>query len=131
MNREIKFRAWIASARRWASSVSVYSDGSWCASLEQEDGSTVDGYCDADGSVLVQFTGLRDKNGKEIYEGDIVRTSDGIGSVEIDHGSTWGRFEIMRSNLDVDLCNGRSVEIIGNIFENPKQLSALRGEGKK
>ena len=85
--------------------------------------------------ILMQFTGLKDKNGKEIYEGDIVHVPEGyggdllykefIGIVDYDppvfyinqqesikktrkwHGQEYGWDEL---------------EIIGNIYENPEQI---------
>lgn len=82
---------------------------------------------------LMRSTGLKDKNGVEIYEGDILRVTDeadevnalnsdtGIGVVEwLDK---WGFWNI--SNIENglgDILNCGYVEIIGNIHENPELL---------
>jgi hypothetical protein len=73
--REIKFRAWIKSEKRW------YGDDiKWfpLRVLNNEEN------C-ADDLEFTQFTGLLDKNGKEIYEGDIVRWREVIGNIYENH----------------------------------------------
>jgi uncharacterized phage protein (TIGR01671 family) len=66
--REIKFRAWIKDSERMNYSFTI---------LENP-------YIPNDEVVLMQYTGLKDKNGKEIYEGDIIRRDFEIGRVIID-----------------------------------------------
>ena len=128
--REIKFRVWITD---WGNSTShleyikegclhVYF-GNW------ERG----GYKNA---IFQQFTGLKDKNGKEIYDGDIVFFDDH----EIASKPYIGRAEVFWCD-DLTLCNSPQwalwaigeksgyygyligeIEVIGNIFENPDLL---------
>lgn len=73
--------------------------------------------------IFQQFTGLLDKNGKEIYEGDIVKTSYTIYPIQSVEFSG-GMFKL--SNLCLDdtplYYDADSCEIIGNIFENPGLL---------
>lgn len=74
---------------------------------------------------FIQFTGLHDKNGKEIWEGDIVRLPDGsFDSVCWENSQASFNFP-MTFNLSepmVSECHANGVEIIGNIYENPELI---------
>ena len=76
---------------------------------------------------LMQYTELKDKNNKEIYEGDIVklRNNHGIGVVK--YYDEWGAFvvEYVKSKPLVVLGMSyykEDIEVIGNIYENPELL---------
>ena len=81
--------------------------------------------------ILMQSTGLKDKNGKEIYEGDIVvAMSQGVkalGKVKRRIDGYWlmypawqhGEFWHIVENVDT---GETAVEVIGNIYENPELL---------
>lgn len=79
--------------------------------------------------ILMQFTGLKDKNCKEIFEGDIVRKNYGPNEFDgndlIEHGSVgWVDGGLWFIKKDHNFYNLRSMplEIIGNIYENPELI---------
>lgn len=73
--------------------------------------------------VLMQSTGLTDKNGKEIFEGDIIDSTDGFLTGVVEFRVSLGMFisELAEYNNFERLCNvASSREIIGNIHTNPE-----------
>lgn len=82
--------------------------------------------------VLMQSTGLTDKNGKEIFEGDIVKVTDGDERTNFPDGgigTICGLDEIFMWYIDGQVHNGLFdisqeyyIEVIGNIYENPELL---------
>lgn len=73
----------------------------------------------------MQSTGLLDKNGKEIFEGDILGTKDGLLNGVVEYRSDLGMWtnSLIRYNNFERLCSiARDREIIGNIYENPELL---------
>jgi hypothetical protein len=99
MSREIKFRAWQDNKMIVSPINSNYGLARFFGFLYED-------------APLMQFTGLHDKNGKEIYEGDIVQYADEIRAVEW-RGAAWGYSNVMYPH---------KIEVIGNIFENPDLL---------
>ena len=114
--REIKFRAFDKINKRFVSQsitmdleVTIRFDGVFVSN-----DLSIDGTESGDRIILSQFTGLLDKNGKEIYEGDKL-LKDGVG----------GYFEVVWNNdrwamqdLGGTYDLRGSLEIIGNIYEN-------------
>lgn len=73
--------------------------------------------------VLMQSTGFRDKNGKEIFEGDIIDSTDGFLTGVIEFRVSLGMFvsDLVEYNSFERLCNvASSRKIIGNIWEHPE-----------
>lgn len=120
MSRVIKFRAWDGKTMRYD-----------LTGLEHGKGNEMSGvFLDGDfyGNIpLMQFTGLHDKNGVEIYEGDIISDHVGIGCVR--HSDDHGAFRVSYGNgrakwfydyLDAEI---KTIEVIGNIYQNPELLN--------
>ena len=77
--------------------------------------------------VLMHSTGFTDKDGKEIFEGDIVDSEGGFTTGVVEFRSDLGMFvsTLIKYNNFERLCNvADSTYIIGNIYENPELLEA-------
>lgn len=81
---------------------------------------------------LMQFTGLLDKNGKEIYEGDIVKfkrniglgTSKPITTGRVSYNPDYAQFEFAGYIIEPTI--RETIEVIGNIYENPELIKKER-----
>nr|UVY18168.1 MAG: YopX protein [Bacteriophage sp.] len=80
-------------------------------------------YYDFDDIVLMQSTGMRDKNDREIFEGDIIDSTDGFLTGVIEFRVSLGMFvsELVEYNNFERLCNvASSRKIIGNVWADPE-----------
>lgn len=71
--------------------------------------------------ILMQSTGLKDKNGKEIFEGDITKIFGLIREVNFN-----GARFFVKPALTFDSVESEDVKVIGNIYENPELLKELK-----
>lgn len=133
MQREIKFRAWVKNEKRMTKAFNLsdyiidhgfygFTDYAW-----------------PDDMILIQFTGLKDKNNKEIYEGDLLNVEHvnlkGTKKEYVDEEFTaqvlYHGYQGCFKYTDLDgsheeslIFNHRSsiFEVVGNIYENPDIL---------
>ncbi len=110
--REIKFRFW----SKILGSFVIPNDNILAGTFKDEN------------MVVMQYTGLKDKNGKEIYEGDVVNYIDcmrGRSTSQVEW-TEWGTgFEpFIQCGKCGELPDMEDVVIIGNIYENPELLKS-------
>ena len=123
--RKIKFRAWDKKKNKWLHSYdklggcSIFGEtiilGMWLSEIRIENLNEVE---------VMQFTGLLDKQGVEIYEGDIIlwENSD---SEKVKSKVVFYNGAFRMRNMDFllhDYMDSNVFEVIGNIYENPELL---------
>jgi len=141
--REIKFRVWFKNYKRFMDMEDEYERSLYLMDISNgklvfENNIDDDGgleYFNKNGHVLSQYTGVKDKNGNEIYEGDIVNYEDNehYGIVVFKKGA----FGINHYNFDASDCplfytfyelihNKKKLLVAGNIYENPELLKEIK-----
>lgn len=114
--REIKFRAWVNKLGCWADEVICCQVGDVWGNLAIKDGIKYHNI------EVMQYTGLKDKNGKEIYEGDCIRFT-GACFVKGFSYVLWSDREAMFVDVSgCPICDRADIEVIGNIHQNPDLL---------
>lgn len=137
MEREIKFRGKDFETGQWIEgSLTIYPKYYPTITLvEDAEPIPKKTTCVVLPETVGQFTGLCDKNGKEIYEGDIVKTKEygidipngvfcynvaGCDNFSVDYID--GGFRLLNNQRYFLLCKGNHLEVIGNIYDNPELM---------
>lgn len=126
--REIKFRVWDLLSSKFRLDVVVTLDGKVFET--QSAGNEINDYTNQSDFILMQYTGLKDKNGVEIYEGDIVNA---LYEYDVWDETKRKVTEVVKlklsTNLDTEYTGGpeevlhySDIEVIGNIYENQDLL---------
>ena len=106
--REIKFRAWDLKNKSMLEIFDNTTSKNWFLPNATEN------------FEIMQFTGLKDKNGKDIYEGDIIKEKQSIGKIVFENGCfiiEWIKNkDFFNTVLERHVC---WLKIVGNIYETP------------
>lgn len=132
MNREILFRG----KHIHAMDSDEHLNGTWVYGYLSDEnyiyGKSLEGEFLIDENTICQYTGLTDKNGKKIFENDIVQVGWYNGTVEYEDGCfviKWNNIEFLRKDLGY-WANSDGFQTIGNIYDNPELLEEENVHGR-
>ena len=133
--REIKFRGKSLETGEWVyGDLLQYDDGSVCIGVHSknytDDGFNVGHYkhiISVDEDTIGQYTGMEDRNGKEIYEGDIILQQGYHGGnekmvVRFEHGAFIVGYHNGSSTIKRPMLINKKCKTLGNIYDNPELL---------
>ena len=121
--REIKFRAWSTVSKKM---IKQEKQGAWFdpnvdTDKHKNQSLSLAGVFNEETLIVEQYTGLKDKSGVEIYEGDIF--FDGLENCAIEWNENTASFLANDGTEKHDISIFCNYEVIGNIHENPELLS--------
>lgn len=126
MNREIKFRAWLKEDKKMVNIETIDFTDKSIQYLEKNE--FINAYLlrrvSFDDVELLQYTGVKDKNNREIYEGDIVILNDTEEENRCIVKYKYGSYILIDGDLRENLSNveAKFLEVVGNIYENKNLL---------
>lgn len=123
--REIKFRAWDAKIKKMFVPDHIDGYGILVTEERHEVGEGMFGTHPIEYPnpyVLMQYTGCKDKNGKEIYEGDVLDTPDGKVKVIWWLAGFYFKYLENKGRGEFVGVNPNEMEVIGNLYENKELL---------
>ena len=125
-----KFRAWDSAKKEMFKDTFAITESGQVVVVEQESVVCPPDYVFVDHLVIMQSTGIFDKNNTEIFEGDIVRVLDSTYTVFYDNEKGSYRLKPHDDRWNVDymsnFSHGGNFEVVGNIYEN-KDISEVKG----
>ena len=122
--KELKIKAWLKKEKKMVSIIGIDFNYEYIRYTED------DNLFNSDYKVaefkdieLLQFTGLKDNGGQELYEADVIKFNDGIDDIYglISYDDEDATYRVSYENITEHLSDLEGdFEIVGNIFENPK-----------
>lgn len=121
--KELKIKAWLKKEKKMVSIIGIDFNYEYIRYTED------DNLFNSDYKVaefkdieLLQFTGLKDNGGQELYEADVIKFNDGVDDIYglISYDDEDGTYRVSYENITEHLSYREGdFEIVGNIFENP------------
>jgi len=122
--KELKIKAWLKKEKKMVSIIGIDFNYEYIRYTED------DNLFNSDYKVaefkdieLLQFTGLKDNGGQELYEADVIKFNDGVDDIYglISYDDEDGTYRVSYENITEHLSEREGdFEIVGNIFENPQ-----------
>lgn len=124
MSREIKFRVWDVENKEMLNVQELDFEPTFYGGRIAIRPDQYNDYFDTEDMILMQYTGVNDKCGKEIYENDIVYVAGEDENATIEWDEQTARFIIHFDGWIADFDNyyGKELEIMGDIYNNPELL---------